>query len=99
MAETPATITGPPQAETHPPGADARAGFTFRAVGMKGSVDYAQRSDANPYLTGIRKFLRMFRTGREPHTAAEILEPIAVLEALAKAIKAGKRVRVTKLPC
>ena len=78
--------------------AEGKRGFTFRAVGMKGSVDYAQRSDANPYLTGIRKFLRMFRTGREPHTAADILEPIAVLEALAKAIRTGKRVNVRKLP-
>jgi len=79
--------------------AEGKSGFTFSAVGTKGSVDYVQVSDPNPYLSGIKKFLRMFRTGREPHAAAEMLEPIAVLEALAKSIRTGKRVNVAKLPC
>lgn len=73
--------------------------FAFRAVGTKGAVDYIHRSDEDPYLTGVRKFLRMFRTGRMPHTPAEILEPIAVLEAMSKSARTGKRVRVAKLPC
>jgi len=78
---------------------EGKYGFTFRAVGTKANVDYTHASDDDPYLAGVRKFLRMFRTGVEPYTAAEILEPIAVLEALAKAIRTGKRVRVAKLPC
>lgn len=73
--------------------------FAFRAVGTKGTVDFVHRSDENPYLTGIRKFLRMFRTGKEPFTAAEILEPVAVLEALSRSLRTGRRVRVAKLPC
>ena len=77
---------------------EGKRGFTFRAVGTEGAVDFTHSMDANPYLTGIRKFLRMFRTGKEPHTAAEILEPIAVLDALAKAIRTGKRVSVRRLP-
>ncbi|MBL7222902.1 MAG: Gfo/Idh/MocA family oxidoreductase [Candidatus Brocadiae bacterium] len=78
--------------------AAGKAGFTFRAVGTEGAVDFQHRYDANPYLTGIRKFVRMFRTGKEPHTAAEILEPIAVLDALARSIKSGQRVNVRRLP-
>jgi len=79
--------------------AEGQYGFTFRAIGTKGTVDFTHVYDANPYLTGVRKFLRMFRTGKAPHTAAEMLEPIAVLEALAKSVKTGKRVTVDKLPC
>jgi len=74
-------------------------GFAFRAVGIKGNVDYAHRSDDDPYLAGARKFLKMFRTGKMPHTPAEILEPIAVLEALGKSARTGRRVPVTTLPC
>ena len=79
--------------------AEGKIGFTFRASGTKGTVDYTSVGDQNPYLAGVRKFVRMFRTGKEPFTAAEILEPVAVLEALAKSIKTGKRARVAKLPC
>jgi len=74
-------------------------GFAFRAVGIKGNVDYAHRSDDDPYLAGARKFLKMFRTGKMPHTPAEILEPIAVLEALGRSARTGRRVPVTTLPC
>jgi len=79
--------------------AQGKGGFNFRAAGTKGTVDYASAYDANPYLAGVRKFLKMFRTGTEPFTAAEMLEPIAVLEALAKSARTGRRVRVAKLPC
>ena len=73
--------------------------FAFRAVGPRGAAEYVHRSDEDPYLTGVRKFLRMFRTGRMPHTPAEILEPIAVLEAMSKSARTGKRTRVANLPC
>ncbi|NLX04709.1 MAG: Gfo/Idh/MocA family oxidoreductase [Phycisphaerae bacterium] len=73
-------------------------GFIFRAVGEKGRVDYNYQADANQYLGGVRKFLMMFKTGKEPHTPREMLEPIAVLEALNKSVKSGKRVKVAKLP-
>jgi predicted dehydrogenase len=79
--------------------ASGKGGFTFRAAGTKGTVDYVHASDPNPYLTGVRKFVRMFRTGKEPHTPAEMLETIAVLEALAKSVRTGKRVGVRPLPC
>jgi len=73
--------------------------FAFRALGTRGAVDYVHRSDDDSYLTGAKKFLRMFRTGKMPHTPAEILEPIAVLEALAASVRTRRRIRVAKLPC
>lgn len=79
--------------------AEGKTSFAFRAIGLKGSIEYHHESDPNPYLTGVKLFLRMFRTGKEPFTAAQILEPIAVLEALQKSINTGKRVRVARLPC
>lgn len=78
---------------------EGKYGFAIRASGTKATVDYMHRSDENSYLTGIRKFVKMFRTGKRPHTPAEILEPIAVLAALSKSIRTGKAVRVAKLPC
>lgn len=73
--------------------------FAVRALGEKGVVEYVNRFDENPYLAGTRKFLAMFRTGKRPHTVAEILEPIAVLEAMRESYMAGgKAVRVRRVP-
>ena len=77
---------------------EGKAGFTFRASGTKAQVHFDHKGDSDPYLNGIKTFLKMFRTGKEPFTAAEMLEPIAVLDALQKAIKSGKKVRVGRLP-
>jgi predicted dehydrogenase len=79
--------------------AEGKVGFTFRASGTKGTVDHAASMDPNPYLSGIKTFLRMFRTGKEPFMAAEMLEPIAVLEALQRSIDGNKPARVRQLPC
>ncbi len=73
--------------------------FVFRACGSKGQVNYEYKPDPSPYLAGTKKFVKMFRTGIEPYTPAEILEPVAVLEALEKSIKTGKMTKVPKLPC
>jgi len=77
---------------------EGQVNFSFRAIGTKGGVDYLYKSDENPYLNGIKKFVGMFRTGKEPYTWAQILEPIAVLSALDKSVKTGKMVKVQKLP-
>lgn len=79
--------------------AEGKCDFVFRAVGVKASVDYTWLPDADSYLPGTRAFLKMFRTGKMPKTPAQLLEPIAVLEALAKSIRTGRAVRVAKLPC
>ena len=78
---------------------DGRTGFRLVATGTKATVAHECSSDKNPYLSGVRTFLRMFRTGKEPYTAAEILEPIAVLEAIAKSLRTGKPTAVRRLPC
>lgn len=78
--------------------ADGKAAFCFRAVGEKGSVNYEHKSDANGYLGGANKFLEMFRTGVEPYTWREMVEPIAVLAALETSVATGERVRVARLP-
>ena len=79
--------------------AEGKCEFVFRAVGTEASVDYTWAPDPDSYLPGTRTFLKMFRTGKMPKTPAELLEPIAVLEALAKSARTGKPVRVAKLPC
>ena len=54
-------------------------------------------SDANPYLTGIRRFCKMFKTGVEPLDHKRILAPVAVLEAMEKSVKTGKLTPVAKV--
>ncbi len=52
--------------------------------------------DADPYLMGTRCFVKMFKTGKEPFTHSRILSPIAVLEAMEKAVTSGKLEKVAK---
>ncbi|MGQ9661080.1 MAG: Gfo/Idh/MocA family protein [Kiritimatiellia bacterium] len=72
-------------------------GFFIAAVGARGILSTEIRSDPNPYLAGVRIFTRMFKTGQEPLTHAQILRPVQVLEALERSFKTGKRERVGKL--
>jgi len=69
-------------------------GFCFNAMGTKATVIYENRFDPNPYLSGIKKFIKMFRTGKEPFTYGEIMEPICVLEAIDRSWRTGKEARV-----
>jgi predicted dehydrogenase len=73
-------------------------GFHVLAVGEKGTVARLVASDADPYLPGIRSWVRAFRGGRVEYTAREMLAPVAVLAALQKSFKAGgRKVRVAKV--
>lgn len=74
-------------------------GFGIRAVGTKGVAQSVRRKERDQHAVVAKKFLKMFRTGKEPYTAAEILEPIAVLVAMEKSIKTGKKVKVRALRC
>lgn len=69
--------------------------FVINAIGTKGSVNYYNRFDANPYLSSIKKIVRMFRTGRMPYSEEIILQPIAVLEALRRSFLNGAKIRVS----
>ena len=75
----------------------ANTGFQIFAVTDDGPVAAKIASDANPYLTSTRRFCQMFKTGVEPVDHQRILAPVAVLEAMDKAIRTGKTVRVEKI--
>lgn len=74
---------------------EGRPDFHISIIGEKGRLDRVITRDENPYLSGIKEFCSMFRTGKTVETDVSMLNPIAVLEALEKSVKTGKR---TKLP-
>ena len=74
---------------------EGRPAFHLSAIGEKGRLDSVINYDDNTYLTGIRSFCKMFKTGKTDETRESILMPVAALEALEKSLKTGKR---TKLP-
>ena len=66
------------------------AGFQVSATTDAGSVAARVEMDQNPYVNSTRTFVRMFKTGVEPLSHERILQPVAILEALEKAVKTGK---------
>ncbi len=72
----------------------AALGFHLSAIGAKGRIDAPISFDESPYLSGIRDFCAMFRTGKTDETAQTMLGPVAVLEALEKSLVKESRVRV-----
>ena len=74
-----------------------RTGFQVSASTDAGIVSARLVSDANPYLTGIRRFCKMFKTGVEPLDHKRILAPVAVLEAMEKSVKTGKLTPVARV--
>jgi predicted dehydrogenase len=71
-------------------------GWQFFAAGPEGMVTGNPQSDPDPYLTGAKTFVKMFRTGQEPVAHDRILAPIRVLEALEKSVRSGQREKVSK---
>ncbi|NLW85772.1 MAG: Gfo/Idh/MocA family oxidoreductase [Planctomycetes bacterium] len=65
-------------------------GFGIRALGEKGMLASPIPMDPNAYLTGIRTFTKMFRTGKEPVKHEHMLKPVLVLEALERSVASGK---------
>lgn len=68
-------------------GPGSRPAFHISVIGEKGRIDMPITNDASSYLTGIKDFVRMFRTGKTDETEQTMLGPVAVLEALEKSIK------------
>ncbi len=68
--------------------------FHVSVIGEKGRVDMPIEYEANPYLTGIRAFCRMFKTGKTDETVETMLTPVAVLEAMEKSIHQRRKVKV-----
>jgi predicted dehydrogenase len=65
---------------------EGRAGFHMSVICDKGRVDMPIPMDDSPYLTGIRDFVRMFKTGKTQETEETMLGPVAVLESLEKSV-------------
>ena len=64
--------------------------FQVAALGDKKLIAHSIAWDANPFYTGVKCFVRMFRTGVEPISHARLLKPVLVLEATEHALKSGK---------
>jgi len=71
------------------------APFHISVIGAKGRIDKAIVSDESSYLTGVRDFVRMFKTGKTKETVESMLGPVAALEALEKSIARKGRVKVS----
>lgn len=65
-------------------------GFGVNVIGSQEVISQRIKFDKNPYITGIKKFTAMFRTGQMPETEDNMLMPIKILEALEKSSKSGK---------
>ena len=73
---------------------EGRPAFHISVIGDKGRVDTQIDYDANPYVSGVRSFCRMFRTGKTDETPTTMLTPIAALQALERSLKTRKRVKL-----
>ncbi|MCC7261490.1 MAG: Gfo/Idh/MocA family oxidoreductase [Candidatus Latescibacteria bacterium] len=73
------------------------AQFHVSVIGEKGRLDRAITYDQSPYLTGVREFTGMFKSGKSPETLQSMLAPVAALEALEKSVATGRRVKVSSI--
>jgi predicted dehydrogenase len=76
---------------------EGRPAFHISVIGEKGRIDRTITYDDHTYLSGIRSFCRMFKTGKTDETRESILTPVAVLEAIEKSIKTRKRVKLSSI--
>ena len=70
--------------------------FHLSVIGANGRIDQTITYDPDPFLPGVRAFVRMFRTGRSGQSMESMLVPVAVLEALAKSLAGQGRVRLPR---
>ncbi len=68
-------------------GPGTRPAFHISVIGEKGRIDMPITNDESSYLTGIKDFVRMFKTGKTDETEQSMLGPVAVLESLEKSVK------------
>ena len=71
-------------------------GFAIGAVGTEGHLFQPITYDKNTYLSGIKTFTRLFRTGEEPIEHKNILKPVQVLEAMQRSVKSAKPEKVLR---
>ncbi len=70
------------------------AQFHVSVIGEKGRLDRPITYDRSPYLSAVRAFTTMFKSGKNPETTESMLVPVAVLEALEKSVASGKKVKI-----
>ncbi len=75
---------------------DGSPGFGVSAICKDKQLLAPITMDADAYLTGVRTFTDMFRTGKRPLTEEQMLRPVQVLEALEQSLKSGKVEKVKK---
>lgn len=61
--------------------------FHIAAVGHGGTFEMPIPHDQGTYATTVRIFTKMFRTGKEPFSEAEMLAPLAVLTTMERSLK------------
>ncbi len=71
--------------------------FHVSVIGEKGRIDRQITYDDNTYLSGVRSFCRMFKTGKTDETDQTMLTPVAVLEAMEKSIHQKRKVKVPSI--
>lgn len=68
--------------------------FGITALSEEGFIQKSLTFDENPYLTGVKTFTKMFKTGEEPIPHKEMLKPVQVLEAIDRALKSGEEEKI-----
>ena len=71
-------------------------GFGIGVIGSEKTIHQKIVYDKVQYLSGVKTFTKMFKTGVEPESADEMLMPVKVLEALEVSVKSGKIEKVKK---
>ena len=65
-------------------------GFGIGVIGREKTIHQQVVFDKNQYLTGVKTFCKMFKTGKQPESVDEMLIPVKVLEALERSVKSRK---------
>jgi predicted dehydrogenase len=71
--------------------------FYMTAIGDKDLIHSKIAFDEHMHLPGTQRITKMFKTGKEPLTHAQILKPVQILEALEKSVKSGNIEKVERL--
>lgn len=76
---------------------EGHTAFHITVIAEKGRIDRTIVRDESPYLSGVKAFCKMFKTGKTAETRETILAPVAVLEAMEKSINQRKKIKVPSI--
>jgi predicted dehydrogenase len=76
---------------------EGHTAFHVSVIAEKGRIDQTIVRDESPYLSGVKSFCSMFRTGKTAETTETMLNPVAVLEAMEKSISQKKKIKVPRI--